>query len=235
MSKVRMFPLFVACAAFLVFGACGDEAVNLFNDLADAAGNAARDTGMGGEGSGDEADAGNQTLDIGIADTNEEPDVTEPTGTDCIGILECVNTNQCQTQACLEQCVATGTPDAQDLFNAFFACIGTNCAGAATDEEFAECQVEQCGAELSACTGQQVGTGDLTCEEVFGCTTGCRDQACLQECLGNGTAGAQVQYGALVQCAAAACAESTSADALLMCFEENCPDEYADCFPVDGE
>ena len=230
-----MFPLFVACAAFLVFGACGDEAVNLSNDLADAAGNAARDTGMGGEGSGDEADAGNQTLDVGIADTSEEPDATEPTGTDCTGILQCVNTNQCQTPACLDECIATGTPDAQELFNAFFSCIGTNCAGAATDEEFAECQVEQCGAELSACTGQQVGTGDLTCSEVFDCTTGCRDQACLQECLGTGTAAAAHCTSAPYCVCAAACGESTSVDALLMCFEETCPDEYAACFPVDGE
>lgn len=242
MLNPGMFPRVVAILSLVVLSglgvsACSDDGTSVPFSGADGTSRGGTDAAGGGadasDGSGESADGGNLALDVSITDTASEEDTSEPEGADCIGILDCVNSQECDTAACIDQCVATGTPDAQVTFEDFFACLGANCQDADTQAEFQECQLEFCGDELSACTGQDIGSGDLTCEEVFECSTGCRDQACVEECLASGSAAGQAEYSALVQCAIEPCGGSGTADALLACFEEECPDEFGTCFPGD--
>lgn len=153
-------------------------------------------------------------------------------GLDCVGILECVNTNECADQACLDGCISQGTTTAQSQFTAVLNCIGTNCADAATDAEFAQCQQEFCSAELNACTGgtgSPGGAGTATCNEVVTCVLTCADQACADNCVATGTAAAQTAAIGFYNCAVDNCASATTVDEFLSCGRSACPTEAADC------
>ncbi|MCB9506628.1 MAG: hypothetical protein H6697_03045 [Myxococcales bacterium] len=162
---------------------------------------------------------------------------------DCADILTCVNTNQCQDQACLNTCLQTGTAEAQTQFTNVLACLQENCADATTNAEFAACQQEYCQNELNICSGQEgppEPTGTDTCEEVVSCMTTCltaqteeQFTACFNTCYGMGTDETSPAAAAGLQCVfAAPCVNDiASVDDFFTCFEDSCPDEWAACYP----
>lgn len=153
-------------------------------------------------------------------------------GTDCVGIIECINASG-GAQSELEACIAEGTPRAQHLIIAVLTCRQTNCADVA-GAEFASCRQEFCSAELTECTyaeGPPDPTGSETCSGVVDCLLTCRDDACANECLGEAdsseTQCAAIEFHTI--CGGLHCAMATSADEFVACVAESCPDEAAAC------
>lgn len=232
MRQLLSVSALVATGLFLF--ACGDDTSTVIERDSNAAdAGVTADTGVGTDSDAAE-DTGNQTLDISVGDdsgTSTDAGPVEPQGS-CTDIITCVNTNECADAACLNACIALGSTAAQSQIQALLGCIQTECADATTEEAAAECQIENCGAELSACTGQAVGVGDSTCEDTFSCVLGCTTEACASECVAQGTPAAQTQVAALTQCVATACTTATSEAQLLACAEENCGEQYNACFEV---
>ncbi|MFT6399296.1 MAG: hypothetical protein ACJAYU_004061 [Bradymonadia bacterium] len=152
-----------------------------------------------------------------------------PVQIDCIAIIQCIN--QATTQQDFNDCVAQGTPEAQDQINAIVDCVQTNCADPdLTEDEALACQQEECSAELNTCQG--IGVGSETCEEVVDCLLGCSTADCQNACVSAGTEEAQDEAIAGFNCAAEICGEVASQEEFFTCFEENCPEEYNSCYDI---
>ena len=154
-----------------------------------------------------------------------------PDALDCPAVIECINASGGSQQG-MTDCIAQGTPEAQDQINDILLCIQDNCSDPGmTEEEFGACQQEFCSGEINACFG--IGTGDDTCEEVIDCLLGCTTQECANECVGQGTPEAQEEAVAGFNCAAESCTEVGSVEEFLACFEESCTEEYNACYDVE--
>ncbi len=122
------------------------------------------DTGSGDTGSTDTGDTG--TGDTGTGDSGSDTGDTAG-GTDtCADIYQC-STN-CADQACLEACIANGTPTDQNLFVTMYNCWGNNCANASTSDEFTDCIAANCLNETEACGLNVPKQGDTTYSAPYG-------------------------------------------------------------------
>jgi len=137
----------VICIVFVAFFAivsCGNAASSQPVDQAedsDIPGND-RDTD-------NPADTGDSATDTG--------ETTSGDG-DCTSIYYC--SADCTDQACIDACIANGTPTAQEMFNTMSTCWETNCSNTATNEEFSACVMENCADETLACSYHDCSNGD---------------------------------------------------------------------------
>ena len=108
------------------------------------------------------SDSGDTVADTGdtVPDTGDTGADTGDTGTDtgdtasgtatCLDIYYC--SKDCTDQACLDACIASGTPEAQETLNAMYTCWETYCADTAEQEEFSDCVMANCANETEACS-----------------------------------------------------------------------------------
>lgn len=72
-----------------------------------------------------------------------------PMGTfSCLGILSCVQKNNCADDACVNNCMNQGSPDAKNAVVVLATCYKDNGCQDST------CLQQACGSELKACVGQ---------------------------------------------------------------------------------
>lgn len=153
-----------------------------------------------------------------------------PVGT---GPLSCRDTYNClydcadDDQACANGCYEQGTAAAQDQLDAMLSCFQAQCASAS---DFSACANQKCASQIATCLPPV--TGPETCETVAGCLSDCADNdgTCINGCYESGTAQAQAQYEAIVDCVNASCQNLTGA-AYGKCIDDHCAAQYAACFP----
>ncbi len=137
------------------------------------------------------------------------PNIPAGNGT-CVDIFDCVDQKQCQDQACVQECLAVGSTQAQNQFEALGQCLVSKC-GQFQDQPAQQgyCVYAECKAENLPCTK----TGDLGCMDMLECAEKCgEDDACVLDCFSQGTYDAQ-----------------TSLFNILACIEKNCPTGDEDC------
>jgi len=105
------------------------------------------DTGDTGGTPTDTGDTGDTVTDTGDTITDTGDTITE--GSECTDIYQC--SIACQDQSCFDSCVATGTPEGQEIFTAMYSCWINNCANVTSDSEFTECVKTNCLTETEAC------------------------------------------------------------------------------------
>lgn len=157
-----------------------------------------------------------------LQDPGSGTDISWGTGT-CIDIMDCINENMCETQVCVQQCVASGSPEAQQQFAALGQCVVQQCGQFGQNEpgQAAYCVYTQCEAQNKPCTK----TGDLGCMGVLTCVQNCgQNQACAQDCVTQGTYDAQVKLLAIL-----ACIEKNCPNVDQMCIMQKCMQQVMAC------
>jgi len=142
---------------------------------------------------------------------------------DCL--VDCPSTDNTCGNTCYEQ----GTAQAQTDLDALLSCLNNQC-GSLSGDAFQTCASQQCGGQIDACLPTL--TGDANCSEVTDCINNCSssDSECPYDCYETGTASAQDQYVALVDCADTKCGNQ-SGDAYVTCYSQQCAGELDACFP----
>lgn len=150
---------------------------------------------------------------------------------DCTGVLQCINSSDGSAGA-VRVCEAQGTDTAQAQIGAIRQCITANCASATNDDEFLACQQQFCTAELAACTGQSVPSGNATCDETVNCLLTCNNsQTCADTCLAEASQASAQAAIAFYNCGVPTCGSSVqSAAQYIECTTAACPNEAAACF-----
>ena len=153
---------------------------------------------------------------------------------DACKTLDCAQTYDCLVscgeadQGCSVDCWSAGTDGAIELLNSMFKCMADNCADA-SDDAYQQCVMDHCEGQIDACL--PVGTGNLSCEDVYDCMGDCgSDSECNYACFEQGTAGAQAMYEDMVGCFSDECGDvpdSQFAD----CVYEKCEAELNACLP----
>ena len=148
---------------------------------------------------------------------------------DCEGLYACLS--ECgQDSGCAADCYITGTEAGKGELDALFQCYGEYCADLEGDA-WVTCAGDNCSDEIATCF--PVGTGPMSCEEMYGCITQCAqsDNACSYGCYEQATAVAQGQLDAMNECMSSACSDISDDDAWYACISENCGAEIDACFP----
>ncbi|TNF31472.1 MAG: trypsin-like serine protease [Deltaproteobacteria bacterium] len=142
---------------------------------------------------------------------------------DCL--VDCPSTDDTCGGTCYEQ----GTTQAQSELDGLLNCLNDKC-GTVSGDAFQTCASQQCGNEIDICLPTL--TGDATCDEVASCIGACSDTAtdCPYGCYETGTAVAQSQYIALVDCADTKCGTLSGND-YVNCYSQQCANELNACFP----
>ncbi len=158
-------------------------------------------------------------IDPGTPDPGQ-PDIPAGNGT-CVDIVGCVNDNACQTQACVQQCMATGSVEAQNQFAALAQCEVQQCGqyGQNQPSQAAYCVYSKCKAQNQPCTK----TGNLGCMAMLQCAQGCGnppDQACVMNCFGQGTYDGQTALFAVAACVEEKCPNADQQCILSNCFQQ---------------
>lgn len=132
----KFFAVCTVLAGLIFIVSCGDTAGNQPVGQAD-------DSDISGNDSDTDnlADTGDTAADTGNTTSSYE---------DCTSIYYC--SADCTDQACIDACIANGTPAAQEMFNAMSTCWETNCSDTTTKEEFSACVIENCSDETLACS-----------------------------------------------------------------------------------
>ncbi|MCA9560516.1 MAG: trypsin-like serine protease, partial [Myxococcales bacterium] len=153
-----------------------------------------------------------------------------PVGT---GPLSCRDAYGCMydcadnDSACQNDCYEQGTAVAQGQLDAMFSCFDAQCANAS---DFSACANQNCAPQIDTCF--PTVTGPESCETVAGCLFDCpdNDSACGNACYESGTAQAQAQYDAIVDCVIANC-DNLTGSAYSQCVDDHCAAQYNACFP----
>lgn len=159
-------------------------------------------------------------VDSGPPDPGQ-PEIPGGNGT-CVDIAVCLNENQCQTQACVQDCLAVGSPQAQNQFAALTQCAVSKC-GQFQDQPMQQgyCVYTQCKAENQPCTK----TGNLGCKAMLQCAQGCgQNEACILDCLSQGTYEAQTALFNIGACIEAKCPTGDEG-----CILSNCMQQFLAC------
>lgn len=146
----------------------------------------------------------------------------------CGAAYECM-VNCGNDASCQEQCFVNASPQAQGQLNDLFTCLEDKCGGNMTDQQFAQCVQDNCSAQTDACFGPAV-TGSDTCEQVYDCFGTCADDSCYNTCYGEGSAQAQSQINAMLQCFDAQCGTIEDQDAWVSCVQDKCASQLTACF-----
>ena len=150
---------------------------------------------------------------------------------DCVGINDCLSACNPNDQACIQECMNQGSPDAQNQYNAIIQCLIDNGAQQCPPGD-AQCQndiiMEFCMDEYTTC----FPGGDQTCSEMFDCMNACPagDQACPQDCYNDSTNEAQSQYQAIASCVIEQCGEQPTEECFQAAQQGACSAVFADCF-----
>ena len=190
------------------------------------------DHGTSDPGSTDSGPSDPGTTDLGPSDPGtmdpgpSDPGATDPGSFDpgttdfgsgggtCVDITNCVNQNQCSTQACVQQCVAVGSPQAQGQFEALAQCMVQKCGqyGQNQPNQLAYCVYSQCKVENQPC----VVTGNLGCMAMLQCGQGCgQDETCIMNCVFQGTYDAQTTFLSIAACMEQNCPTSPTQQCIL--------------------
>jgi hypothetical protein len=157
--------------------------------------------------------------------------VKQSAGGTCKDIVQCLEDNQCSTSECMNNCIAKGDQNAQDVFNTMGDCVATNCASY-QDLPVSQtaCIYEKCKSQYEGCNGP-VPAGNKSCYNVLNCLSGCgsSDQACMQQCMSNGTFDAQLKFLKLTACVEQKCAGITDTAQLQQCLTSKCSTEVSAC------
>jgi MYXO-CTERM domain-containing protein len=152
------------------------------------------------------------------------------------GDMECVELYLCLFDCpggaagddCAQDCFASGTPDALNLWDVFIECLD--------DEEYFDCPDSDdacldvawgaCQTAFSACAH-----GDLSCAEAYNCIDGCQaaDNACGLSCFLHGTVKAQQSMDVLFDCVEIECGNGAAPDCEDAALEGSCGAAYQAC------
>lgn len=147
-----------------------------------------------------------------------------PSGLSCLEIFECLQTNQCQDQACAEQCVNQASAEGGQSFNQLQQCFA-NSGCNSTDQD---CLLNSCPNEVNEC---QNGGGSptpmgLSCAETLFCAGNCQqDQSCINACLNSVNNNDRDSLNNYVNCLQTNECQDQS------CIDQNCGNEYTACIP----
>ena len=184
-------------------------------------------------------------LDAPPLNCNSQPDLcycpaacNAPTGNcdnqlcqteDCESLYTCLG--DCgEDSGCAADCYITGTEEGKAELDTLFQCFAQYCE-ALEGEAWSQCASDNCGDAIATCF--PVGTGPLSCEEVYTCYGECPqdDGTCNFGCFEQGTAMAQTQVEAMTQCLIDNCSDIEDDNAWYECINANCSQEIATCFP----
>lgn len=147
---------------------------------------------------------------------------------DCEGVYTCLS--DCgDDSGCSADCYMAGTDDGKEELDELFQCYAQHCE-ALEGDAWVECAGANCGDQIATCF--PVGTGPMSCEEMYGCITACAsgDNTCTYACYEQATSAAQGQFDAMTQCFSDFC-DSVSDDAWYACVDTNCASQVNACFP----
>jgi len=142
---------------------------------------------------------------------NDKCTVYGPEG--CYYLLTCLNGCDKGDQQCQQACVNQTSKNGLKLYNDIFDCITQACPICESNPDDPQCdtcfkQAQQPGAAcygvLQTCLNDRP-YGTKKCGEMFQCVNACADQACVQDCLLNGTKTANDLYDAMITCAMDQC------------------------------
>ena len=148
---------------------------------------------------------------------------------DCGGMISCMALCG-EDQACLQACYDDASADAQAAYDAMEACVQPACGDLMNDPTKAQlCALKNCEDELAGCTG----LGDLGCQGIIGCMQQCgqTDQACMMDCLNDGSAAGQIALLEIEVCLVDNCSDCNQTDTVCLqgCLQEHCMTEYNAC------
>ena len=146
----------------------------------------------------------------------------------CEDVYDCLVGCGEADQGCQVDCWSAGTDPALNTLNSMFKCMGDNCEGL-SDSAYQTCVMDHCEAQIDACL--PVGTGNMSCEDVYDCMVDCGDaEQCNYDCYESGTAGAQGIIDAMFDCMSDECGGLPD-DQYSDCVFENCEAEIYACMP----
>ncbi len=137
--------------------------------------NCAADCGGGGP------VCGNGQCEAGESAANCPQDCGGGGGLTCAQIFDCLQTNNCQDEACIMGCYDQGDPAAQAGFMAIAQCFQNS----GCPENDQACLQQACAAEMEACLG---GGGPAVCGNGI-CDAGETPDGCPDDCGGGGACG----------------------------------------------
>ena len=148
--------------------------------------------------------------------------------------LSCEDTYEClvgcgeSDQGCQVDCWSAGTDGALDSLNLMFKCMADNCEGL-SDSAYQQCVQDHCEAQIDACL--PVGTGSMSCADVYDCRVECgQEDECNYACYESGTAGAQAVMDTMFDCMSDKCGGLPD-DQYSACVFEQCEAEIYSCMP----
>lgn len=159
----------------------------------------------------------------------------------CSEVYQCANGCGAQDPACVQDCLGTGTAQAQTQVESLSTCLANQCSGQ-SGSALQACARAQCATDMTACFGATTtpvdagtttttgGTGGSTCVDVVNCLNACpqNDSACNQVCMQQGSPSAQQEVNALAQCLSTNCGTQTGS-AYQTCAQRRCATEITAC------
>ncbi|MFH1532629.1 MAG: trypsin-like serine protease [Pseudomonadota bacterium] len=146
----------------------------------------------------------------------------------CEDVYECLVGCGESDQGCEVDCWSAGTDGALDTLNVMFKCMADHCEGL-SDSAYQGCVQDHCEAQIDACL--PVGTGSLSCADVYDCMVDCGDDdTCNYDCYEAGTAGAQGLLDVMFDCMSDHCGGLPD-DQYSACVFEQCDGEIYGCMP----
>jgi hypothetical protein len=169
--------------------------------------------------------------DEGTPDTAADgtPDEGPAPGTGtCADIKSCAV--PCRTISCVTECMALGTPEAQEAFTAMGRCRDEQCGEFGEDRPLqgVRCLYTTCRDFYEPCTP----AGRLSCQGILRCAQACgmTNVECQQGCLADATYAAQVAFVGIGACLEENCPDAmTDEEAALRCLTGPCMSAVAGC------
>ena len=166
-----------------------------------------------------------------------------PDAADCTAVCtgkECGTFDGCNCGACGADETCNDTTGVCETGVCVPDCTGKQCGPDSCGGSCGLCPCVGCDPSATMCndgTGMCEAKTGLSCVEINDCLSGCNpnDQACMQECMNQGTVDAQNQYNAIIQCLIDNGAQQCpSGDAQCQndIILEHCMTEYETCFPA---
>lgn len=153
------------------------------------------------------------------------------------GSGKCKDLNDCMTSCgnnaqCTTNCQTAASKQAGIDFYTLMVCVDQNCANEQGDAQVA-CAQNLCASAFTKCFGGGGGGGTLTsCLQIANCQAGCKGNVpCAKQCTAAGTAKAQADVSAFIDCRDLKCANICAQDLNKcdVCMKTYCANEYAAC------
>ena len=121
------------------------------------------------------------------------------------GTGTCAELNDClggcsNSATCTSGCNAAASKQAALDFYGLMTCVDNNCAGLSGDAQ-AQCAQGSCSSAYTKCLGGSSGGSLTSCKQIAECQAGCSGNvACAKNCTAQGTAKAQADVNAFIDC-----------------------------------